>query len=275
MAWNGSTGVKPHVPQPKKSMATRGLVAGLIVAIGAVGVLVFLMKAEHPSDERQMKATSAISEAKPALTTQTNTTQAPASQVATIEKAVATPALTNAPAHKTKLWEKGIRVAKARSEAPKRFKHDVEEDIAFFIETEPGAMIFGEIPYDQRFVEQLIESFKDPVEINPDDSDDLKELKKLVQETKRDLERNMKAGIDLAELFRQSRQQLMEMGSYRREAIETMMDIAVDSKANGTEFEAFVEAMNKNFEAKGIKPFTPTQMTYKLLELRGRKRNAQ
>lgn len=275
MAWNGSAGKQPQVAQPKKSMATRGLAAGLIVVVGAVSALVFLMKPELPSNEKPSKTTAAIAEVGPALIKTPKAIESPALRDAASEKPAAISAQPNTPPRKPKLWEKGIRVAKARPEPPKRFKHDVEEDIAFFIETEPGETIFGEMPYDQRFVDQLIASFEDPVEINPDDSDYLKELKRLVQETKKDLESNMKAGIDLAELFRQSRQQLMEMGSYRRETIETLMDLAVEAKTNGEEFDAFVEAINRNFEEKGIKPFTPTRMTYKLLELRGRKRNVQ
>lgn len=273
MAWNQPTDKKP-IATKKKGTWQRGLFAGVIVVLLCV-VIFWMMRAPVDSDDDRavrkggaiQEVTSAKSDVKEMDLCKSEDMSA---QVAQTD--VERPA-TNAAPRKLKLWEKGIRVPKTKPAPPKRFKYDAEEDIAFFLETEPGETVFGEIPFDHRFIAQLKESFKEPVEIKPDDSDDLKELKKAIQETKDDLQKRMEAGEDIAKLFADSRHQLIELGNYRRDVINSMMEMAKSDDTANEDFDAYVEAVNAMLEQKGVKPFKPTPMTYKMLELSARKRN--
>lgn len=273
MAWNRPSESK-SVAAKKKGTWQRGLLAGiLVVALGSVAVWMMRLPTEDEARE-DAKKSRLIKETTPAKTkAQKAETVEQAKKPVQVEQLAAQKPVTNSVPRKLKLWEKGIRVPKTKPAPPKRFKYDAEEDIAFFLETEPGETIFGEIPFDHRFIAQLKESFKEPVEIKPDDSEELKQLKKAIQETKDDLQKRMAAGEDIAQLFADSRHQLIELGNYRRDIINEMMEIAKSDDTPREDFEVYVKAVNAMLEKKGCKPFTPTPMTYKMLELSAKKRN--
>ena len=273
MAWNRPSESKP-VAAKKKGTWQRGLLAGiLVVALGSIAVWMMRLPTEDEPRE-DAKKSHLIKETTPAKTkAQKAETVEQAKKPVQVEQLAAQKPVTNSAPRKLKLWEKGIRVPKTKPAPPKRFKYDAEEDIAFFLETEPGETIFGEIPFDHRFIAQLKESFKEPVEIKPEDSEELKQLTKAIQETKDDLQKRMAAGEDIAQLFADSRHQLIELGNYRRDIINEMMEIAKSDDTPREEFEVYVKAVNAMLEKKGCKPFTPTPMTYKMLELSAKKRN--
>lgn len=273
MSWNRPSEKRP-IEAPKKGTWQRGLFAGILVA--ALCGIAFWMIHDSPKGEAQEgeRASRRIKETAPAKIKAQTPAPSKATNVAVqVAKADEQKPATNAAPRKLKLWEKGIRVPKTKPAPPKRFKYDAEEDIAFFLETEPGETIFGEIPFDHRFIAQLKESFKEPVEIKPDDPEDLKELKKAIQETKDDLQKRMAAGEDIAQLFTDQRHQLMELGNYRRDIINDMMEMAKAEDTPREDFDVYVKAVNAMLEKKGCKPFTPTKMTYKMLELSAKKRS--
>lgn len=275
MAWNQPIRNKPVVAK-KRGMWQHGLLAGILVVVLG-GIAVWMMHSPSEGEARDdVKKSIRIKKVTPSKAKpKTQKTEADAKTDKSVQVAEATtqqPA-TNAAPRKLKLWEKGIRVPKTKPAPPKRFKYDAEEDIAFFLETEPGEAIFGEIPFDQRFIAQLKESFKEPVEIKPDDSEELKQLKQAIQETKDDLQKRMEAGEDIAKLFTDSRHQLMELGNYRRDLINDMMELAKTSDTTRQELDVYVQAVNAMLEKKGAKPFKPTPMTYKMLELSAKKRS--
>ena len=87
------------------------------------------------------------------------------------------------------------------------------------------------------------------------------------------MQKRMAAGEDIAQLFADSRHQLIELGNYRRDIINEMMEIAKSDDTPREDFEVYVKAVNALLEKQGCKPFTPTPMTYKMLELSAKKRN--
>lgn len=178
------------------------------------------------------------------------------------------------PPRKLTMAERGIRVAKPRKELrPRRFKYNAEEHIAFFLETEPGDIVFGEIPYGPKFVEDFKASLLEPVAVLPDDSEDVRQLKRSVQEMKEELKAKMDAGEDIAKIMRDARRQLVELGNYRTSLEDELKRIARGGEFNEEEFGKFVGAANKMLEAKGLSPIQPTRMMYKMLELKARRIN--
>ena len=216
--------------------------------------------------------TAPKSAAKPAVTNAVAAaTNVPPSAAATVDKASG-----ETPPRKLTMAERGIRVAKPRkSLRPRRFKYAAEEHIAFFMETEPGAVIFGEIPYGPKFVEDFKASLKEPVAISPDDSEEVRQLKRAVQETKEELKTRMEAGEDVAQIMRDARKQLIELGGYKSALEEDLKKIARNGEFNEEEFGKFVNAANKMLEAKGLSPIKPTRMMYKMLELKARRSNGK
>ena len=191
------------------------------------------------------------------------------------EPVPAPPPATNEPPRKLTMAERGIRVVKPRKPLHKsRFKYLSEEHIAVLIETEPGTTVFGEIPYGKKFIEDFKASLLEDVKITPEDGEYERQLKKAVQETKNDLKARMEAGEDIAQIMRDARKQLIELGNYRSSLEEELKQIARGGEFTEDEFGKFVKAANQMLEAKGATPIKPTRMMYKMLELKA-KRNAR
>ena len=256
------------------------LAAAVLAALGG-GLWWWLNRADTPSSQLQgekPKAKNKVVSPPPKV----NGAQEPqkisqptsTSAVKAADPVSAPPPATNEPPRKLTMAERGIRVVKPRKELrPRRFKYNAEEHIAFFLETEPGAVVFGEIPYGPKFVEDFKASLNEPVAILPDDSEEDRQLKRAVQETKEELRAQMEAGEDIAKIMKDSRRQLIELGRYKSALEDDLKKIARGGEFDEEEFTKFVNAANKMLQDKGLSPIKPTRMMYKMLELKARRSN--
>ena len=257
------------------------ILAAVVLAVVGGGLWWWLGRADTPSSQLQgekpkarTKVVSPPSKVTGAQEPQKISQPTNMSAVKAADPVSAQPPTTNEPPRKLTMAERGIRVVKPRKQLrPRRFKYNAEEHIAFFLETEPGAVVFGEIPYGPKFVEDFKASLNEPVAILPDDSEDVRLLKKAVQETKEDLKSRMEAGEDVAKIMQESRAQLIELGRYKSTLEDELKKIAKGGEFNEEEFGKFVNAANKMLEAKGLSPIKSTRMMYKMLELKARRSN--
>ena len=135
------------------------------------------------------------------------------------------------------------------------FRHPVENEIAALIMTQPGDFLIGEPDYDslkQNFVNALLE----PIEIGEDDSEMDKELKKSVEEIKKDLAERVKNGEDIAEIFREARRELRQSAEYRQHLDELVQEQLYNPDISDEDLAATFKAANKMLEAKGIAPIS-------------------
>ena len=149
------------------------------------------------------------------------------------------------------------------------FKNYAERDIAGALLIDPGEELVGDYTYGESFVESFLESLKHPMVEDKDDTPFQKELRKAVEETKKELKQRYDAGEDIAAIMNETRKQMKELALYREE-IKKMVD---DAKAeHGDEYteqdeKDLIDAANKMLEDRGCKPLELPQAFLEKIEL--------
>lgn len=270
MGWNGSdrrgntAPVQPKVTA-KKPSPVRGIVAGLVVvAVACSAYFVFFSSSEKPQTEKADKERGRIKEVTPAT-----------NKVATAEK----------PKKDVIVWQGkeyprynkfggeayitgyGVRYHSTnvitsyacRASIPweaKPFKRYTDQTIAILLNTEPGTGFVGDIKYDKRFTEQFLKSLNEPIEILPDDSDDVKDLKQAVIETRADLKKRHDEGEDVAEIIQKTRDELRELGAYKQELQKQLGELSRRKDMTEKDLDDYVTAANMMLESRGCSKLT-------------------
>ena len=264
----------------------RGAIAGALVVLGAVIVAWWLWPdASAPvAEDGDGTKKDLIAEVKPA--------------------AVAKPAETNAVkavdpnARPTKVGEivngyvmllggrlrrvKGVTKPSAirKTLAQQTFKHHSDVSLANLLTAEPGGLMVGDSSmYYRNFDKEFAKSLKDPIVIEEEDSEEVRELKKGVIELRAEMQDRIKAGEDPVKVMRQARDELMEASIYRRD-LEKQVDSIMKERKDLTEkdLEDLVNGANEMLKGRGAKPIRfDKALKYKLkaYQRKARKENAQ
>lgn len=202
---------------------------------------------------------------KPSTAVATNTTE----QIA--EPAPA-PAATNVAAQKSSsIWaNKPTRVIKHRESdrKPRRFTYDSEEAIADLLEIEPGTLMYGDLPYGKRFVEDFKQAIMQKVKIKPEDDEYTRNLKQQVQAVKDDLTKVLIDGGDVGEEMRKAREDLKQLGGYKEALRRELFNMRKSGEYTSEEMEDYIAAANKMLENKGLKPLNMPRVFLRNLQLR-------
>jgi hypothetical protein len=146
------------------------------------------------------------------------------------------------------------RTVKIEIDPLHRFKHTSEAQIAGLLQVKPGSLIVGDMKYSYRFVEDFIESLKEPIEILDTDSEYDKQLKLDVIETKKQLKAAMDRGEDIAQIMTDTRNELRRLGQYRDELKKELHKIRMEGEYTDQQIEDFTAAANKLLADKGCRP---------------------
>lgn len=262
--WNGSANTGKAAEPPKSAKkapsALRGVIAGAaVVGIAAVIAFFAFSKAEKPKATAEKKA-AAIREVKPAA--------APKAEEAKPEKKIEFKKLGNGkimkyvngkeawmfpredyhgPVHTT-------RVVRVESLEEKTFKHAADRQIASLLTIRPGSKIVGGPDYRRTFVRDFLRSYEQPFIVEPGDTEEQKELKKAVAEVKGDLKARYDAGEDIAQIMIDTRDNLRQLATYKRELEAEVNKLAREENTTSADIEDFVKAANKMLEGRGIQP---------------------
>lgn len=290
MAWNVPQGGKT----PQKSKSNGGvrplfLAVAALVAVAVVGVVVWMASSKPSSpiaeDEKpDKKKTSTIAVAKP--------TASPSKPEVKAEE----------PAYKTNRWGEVVKRQKLETYRDERgvlrykngngrvpnpedfknptristrgnmyeFRHPVENEIAALIMAQPGEPLIGEPDYSnmkQDFVNALI----DKIEIEEDDSELDRELKRNVEDMKKELSERVKNGEDIVEIFKEARRELRASAEYKNSLGELLQEQLYNPEISDEDLASTIKAANKMLEAKGIEPIGETRF----LKVRNRMLRAQ
>lgn len=276
MSWNGFNGkggVGQKTPAPRKVHARNTFLRGLIIGAGLALVLGVYLLSSHSHPEITKKAEEGkISKPKPEVKhpTSVQKTEATANEIVMKRD----PKGTLRPFVKPKTYrdDKGVLRYKAGgARAPEidefknatpidtpsnipRFKYHVEDEIATLLTIEPGGALFGTPHYDKRFEQDFINSLMEPVQINDEDSEQDKQLKREVEATKRDLVERIKAGENLAEIFTQTRDEIRRMAAVKRDIISLAREETSSREMSDEDVRTYYDAVNKMLEDKGLAP---------------------
>ena len=244
----------------------KGAVAGFLVVIAAVVAFVCMRPAESPVAPKVEKPKKAVKVEKPMPVAkselQPRITPVP---VTNISKKVAfkdrsTNGMTVA---ELKRWEILNRPAPGYTNDSVRasdtpayaiFKHHSENEIAGYLTMEPGENLLGTPRYGQRFEKDFLESLKESIVINDDDTDEDKELKRLMIATKADLQKRVEAGESVGQILLDTRKEIQDMAQCKQLVREQLRELSRDSTMSERDVDDFIAAANKYLEERGIAP---------------------
>ena len=265
---------KPSSPARGKPPAVgKGLIAGLVVVIAAVGVWRFLSpKAEEPL-EAKGKGQARIAGVVPSPSSpsaKAGTESEPARWVTNRHGKVV-----QKKKPETYVDASGVeRYVKGNGRVPLKnpekylvksvvhpnaypdFKHDSENEIANLLTIESGGMIFGDREYDKRFEQDFARALLEPVAITEEDSDEDRRIKENVEAAKREIAERIKNGESLANILTAERDEIRRLAQYKQQMEELFHEqLATGEIQTGQDLDDFCKAVNTMLESKGIEPF--------------------
>lgn len=134
------------------------------------------------------------------------------------------------------------------------FEHTSENEIACYLAIKPGTPLLGQMKYNGRFKADFLKSLERPILINPDDSEEVKELKRNVIEAKVNLKDALDRGEDIEQIMLDTRKELQDLGRYKMDIQRHVQELHREGKLSVDDLEDVVEAANKMLAEKGIAP---------------------
>ena len=280
MAWNGSarkqgtcgTGT-PHRMSPRRGRATRWLPWG-VAALFLGGAVAWLSCRDDRGADSLKSADKDASRLVAAAAPRLLESDGPASSPA--PRADGKGEWTSeAPARKGKatwsqLYGRGVAVTndftggKSRYEISKRRS---ENELLFLTCAPVGTTIIGNTDYDDAFVADLKAALNEETTIDPEDGEERVALKRQLAAVKKELRHLLAQGGDLAEILSQTRAELQDLGVYKSQLEQQIVEFQNEGDEKTDEdVEAFVMAANLMLEEKGIEPFHFNAVTKEILK---------
>lgn len=246
MGWNGSgnaaSASSSRTNKPAAPKRRTGLIAGLVVVIGAAGAFFFLSRSEAPKPTaKEVEKPTAIQEVKP-----------------TIAKPAVEPVTTNAAGLKidprypytdgrevlsstTNNFDQIIDICKMpngrtrkviRNARPQVFHNASDQVIAMALSGSPDSEL-PPIPLSHDMERDFVESLKTPIVINPDDSDAIKQAKQNVIEAREYIDAEMRKGRGFYDIMTEHIAMRKGNAELRAEAMKTALELKKSGDTEG------------------------------------------
>lgn len=248
--WNRSTSTPK--PAPKKPSAMRGIIAGLVVvALAAVCVVVFMGKGEKPVEKVEKKPTK-IKEVKPAPAPKT---PPKAQKVDKPKKDLKD----MTPEERLEMRMKHIAEAQKRMkdiplarplETNLVFKTSTDQILAMVADLAEGKDM-PPLPLDDNFERDFVASLKEPIVINEDDSEKVKELKTKVAQLRKELDERASQGEPMVRILKDFQDNMVKDYKMRDELrLEVKKMIETDGRETAQQY---CDKVNESLRQLGIK----------------------
>ena len=129
------------------------------------------------------------------------------------------------------------------------FPNYADRCLAYLVNTIPGEEA-GSIDY-ANFMSQFKKSFDAQIEILPDDSEEVRDMKESVIELKAELKKRHESGEDILKILSDVQQELSSIGGYRKELEKQLNELANDPATTDADLETYVKAANDMLSKKG------------------------
>ena len=146
------------------------------------------------------------------------------------------------------------------------FKTHCENEIACYLTLRPGETLVGTPHYTKKQIKEFIAALDEPMIYNKDETDEQRELRAAVQETKADLKKRIAAGEDIGEIFKATREEFQSLAQYKHEISQLLSELQKDPNTTIEEVDLMVEAANLKLEEKGIAPLKLGVITRRMLQ---------
>ena len=147
-------------------------------------------------------------------------------------------------------------------------RHPSERHIAGLVLKEPGTFFVMKPEYGESFDKDFINALVDKIEIYDDDPEDVKRMKREVEEVKKEIAAICrKEGKTPSEVMNEQATAMFELGRYQRD-LEAELDKIYDSPdLTDAEVDDFCKAANKLLENKGLAPLALPDLSRRSVRL--------
>ena len=242
----------------------RGIVAGLlIVACAGAGLWYFLSEKPAPQPEPAPEPKPAkIPEIAPVV-------EPPATNVAPVkeelpplkpgerrnvkwEKPANWDQMT--PAQRTRAQPVGRVIRPKWMDEKKLFTRITDQKIHRLLRVQPGQLFLGTATYDERFVASFLDSLKEPIIFEKDDTEQERAMKQAVIDTRKELKEAYDRGEDIAALMRETEKQMHEQAAYRLQLRQAVVQYKQSGEHTDQDVQDYVNAANSILQEHGMEP---------------------
>ena len=125
--------------------------------------------------------------------------------------------------------------------------------------------------FNRRFLEKFKKSLSEPIIPTHDDAENVRELKRAVNEAKIELKARMDGGEDICKVLADTRDQMRELGLYRQELDALVKKQIKDGEMSDADAQDCVAAANRMLADRGAKPIQLLGLYMKRLKLQQKK----
>lgn len=263
------SGGSRRVVQTRRHLIVRGLIAALIIVVGAIFAWIVLkpsnigQKKLEGQDRRLIKAVKPASSAK--LKSKTNQKSEKAEK-----KAPPKPYRDQY----GNLWlEKGrpyidpnAKLVEFDNKEPleKVFKHTCNIRIGQMLSIEPGTEVEQQV-FGDWFRQDFQDSIATKIEILPDDDEYTRNVKEAVIDVRKELIERTKKGEDVAKIMTDTWEELYQLGRFKSELNDALLKLSENNDASEDDVKTLIEATDKMLEQKGLPPFQNKRMIERMM----------
>lgn len=131
-----------------------------------------------------------------------------------------------------------------------------DNSIAALLTVPPGTAAVGDPEYERWFTRDFLKSLETPIIITKDDTPEEAQLKRDVIATKIDLKARYDAGEDIAEIMKNTREELQRLSVYKAEIESAFREMVGKPGLTEQDVDDFINSANIMLDSKGIAPMT-------------------
>lgn len=133
------------------------------------------------------------------------------------------------------------------------FRHPSERHIADMLLTEPGTEFVFKPEFGESFNQDFINAMLDKIEIEPGDSEEVRQVKEFVTNAKKEIAELVRSeGKKPSELMNEHATALYELGQYQKDLERTLLEAHRDAKQSDQDVEDMFRAANELRKKKGL-----------------------
>ena len=282
MAWNRPNAAKQPTVKKDEARApskVKGAVAGLVTVCALGGVcMLFLVGPKQPRNERPNRNRGLIKEVKPAATPRVVEGNDPepdpnARPTRPGQRVNGYVMLPNGKIHKMTGSAPTNCVVRGEYAI---FPHASENIIAGLLSIKPGMSVIGNArDYNGKFTENFLKSLTVPIIVSKDDPEDVKELKRAVNEAKIELKAAHDRGENIEDIIAKARGEMQDLARYKLDLKREVSSYAHREAVTPEDVDTYLKAANMMLEAKGVAPLEDEPFTRIKLKMKESWENEQ
>ena len=164
--------------------------------------------------------------------------------------------------------EKPVIIKRPPSLQEKVFTYPADHRIAELMMAEPGEEFVGETDdLYAGFKDDFLKAITEPIIIQNEDSDLVKQMKQYVKDTRQELMDRLNRGEDIEKVMKDTRDELRQLGCYRNELMALVEEHCKNEELSVEDVADFTRAANKMLEGKGAKQLEMPEVVIRQLKL--------